>query len=1597
MPAQTRRRPAAAVASSSNPSSTPIAPPSSSPARRQNAELDKDINMEPARGLRFAEPLSWRAGKPIPVGELLRRLQTLAKEMKEMNQEEEIRDSFTKVAKELANPHLLDHKDKGVRAWTAHCLVDILRLCAPDAPYTAIQLTDIFTLLITHVLPALSDPTHAYNNQHMYVLNSLATVKSIVLVVDLPPAESLVTHLFTSFFDMMSGSAKSSTGEPLGKNVELNLTAILVMVVDEAASLPPAAVDAIMAQFLRTDPRPASVLSKSKKREQPNLVDEKQTTLVLKDLPPAYNMAKVICNTCAEKMAREVSQYFVEIIEDVTSEGKARNGLRESIGSDDMDLLPSGPTEDDILELDKAHKLLRELWRASPAVLSNVIPQLEAELGAENVQLRKFATETLGDIASGIGAAGPPPAVILDPAAYPQSGMSTAAEKHLNQNILTIPASPQPFLQVHQHSYETFLTRRHDKAPSIRAAWATGAGRILTTSAGGVGLGQEEERVLVDALAKLLNDPDERVRLAAIRSIGGFTLRNVVRRLGSTGSVDSSGSVLANLAERVKDKKSVVRNEAMRVLARIWGCAVGEMLDGNEEVIELLKGAPSKILNAYYANDNEIGIFLDHVMFEILLPLSYPPIKAKSGKNVNGDSQRVRDSQTNDDINPEEQDPDRIRAQRILLLAKYLDEKAKKVFMMIQARQAKLVNYIKAFLQTSEEYNTGIVDKSQEKATLSDRLTKLINELAKFYPDASKVSSDLWKFAKTNDRRSFQLIRFCMAPESDFRTLYKAFKELSKRIEASPNPGTILESLTPLLYRSSIIIYNKSHIPAIMEYSRSDDEPIAHVAQELLQDISSQNPEVLKGHVQGICKALQDDAPSEKHTNSSSALDGLKACASFAKRFPNEIPQDRKFVQAMTSYALLGSPAATAKHAVSVIMAASEEKEKLAKDIVHKCVKGFSYGKPGFLSRLAALSQLWLLAPTEIDDDGDAVIDIAVQDILLQTRSPADGDPEAYEWSDAVDPECEAKCWALKILVNRLRSHRKTSDLAVVAKPIFVVLDTLIAKDGEITNTPSTPSTHKSQLRLLAARLYLKLSISKSHEALLTPHAFNKLAEVVQDGLPQVRTRFVSRLRKYLSLGKIPPRFYTMIFLLAYEPDKRFKTDMAVWIRSRVIAFKNLSLSMSDGNPSKGSANGETKNASRAQTIFESVFSRLISLLAHHPDYPASADESFADFARYFLFYLDTVAGEENISLIYHITQRVKSCQDAVLTSTLEAAQKTSSKDTPGANLLRVDSDQLEEANTRLYALSDLAQLAIRAYEDTHNWVIQTLPTLATITLPRSLFKVIKDHEEALHVAERNYLSEDLDTLRSEIERMMRRKSSSSAARKRKSEVEDGERGGKKAKKMVIREVKPRVMATTKKKAAMSGEAKRRKQADKWDSDAEENDEDPEPKAKVVSEDQANRRRSGRVSAVETGKSYAERDDSEDDQEMEDLNRGIDNAEDEDEEEREGPEEQGNGDQNKASNAEEVVADKVDFEPAADEDEAEEPTPTPSPPPSRRPPPKTRAPPAKKPLAQSRTNPKAKAITKPKDKSTPTKGTRASTRTTRRTAVEETESPDGDE
>ena len=51
-------------------------------------------------------------------------------------EEEDLPAGMSEVAEQLSDARLMKHADKDVRLTTACCLMDVLRIYAPDAPYS---------------------------------------------------------------------------------------------------------------------------------------------------------------------------------------------------------------------------------------------------------------------------------------------------------------------------------------------------------------------------------------------------------------------------------------------------------------------------------------------------------------------------------------------------------------------------------------------------------------------------------------------------------------------------------------------------------------------------------------------------------------------------------------------------------------------------------------------------------------------------------------------------------------------------------------------------------------------------------------------------------------------------------------------------------------------------------------------------------------------------------------------------------------------------------------------------------------------------------------------------------------------------------------------------------------------------------------------------------------------------------------------------------------------------------------------------------------------------------------------------------------------
>ena len=194
---------------------------------------------KPTQKLAFSEKL---VGKGHTTDTLLKKLKSLHTQLADLDQDLVDVNSLSGVRKELIHTSILLHKDRGVKAYAACCLADILRLYAPDAPYTQTELRDIFQFFLKQLTIGLKGVDSSYYNEYFHLLESLSTVKSIVLVCDLDNAEELMTDIFRDFFGMVR--------RDLAKKIEIFMAEILVALIDECQVLPAEVLEILMAQFM---------------------------------------------------------------------------------------------------------------------------------------------------------------------------------------------------------------------------------------------------------------------------------------------------------------------------------------------------------------------------------------------------------------------------------------------------------------------------------------------------------------------------------------------------------------------------------------------------------------------------------------------------------------------------------------------------------------------------------------------------------------------------------------------------------------------------------------------------------------------------------------------------------------------------------------------------------------------------------------------------------------------------------------------------------------------------------------------------------------------------------------------------------------------------------------------------------------------------------------------------------------------------------------------------------------------------------------------------------------------------------------------------
>ena len=165
----------------------------------------------------------------------------------------------------------------------------------------------------------------------------------------------------------------------------------------------------------------------------------------------------------------------------------------------------------------------------------------------------------------------------------------------------------------------------------------------------------------------------------------------------------------------------------------------------------------------------------------------------------------------------------------------------------------------------------------------------------------------------------------------------------------------------------------------------------------------------------------------------------------------------------------------------------------------------------------------------------------------------------------------------------------------------------------------------------------------------------------------------------------IPNAFLPIIFYCAHEPDEALKHKLKAFVTRYATLMRKH--------------NDDVK-----RTTVERYIVRFIHLLAHDEEFDGTDMESLNEFTKYFTFYFDCVANQENSSYLYRMIGELKQVKDKLV------------------------HDDIESNN--LYLLSELAQKVLQDWCSRRHFTLDAYS--GTLSLPKDLFERLPSRDAAL-------------------------------------------------------------------------------------------------------------------------------------------------------------------------------------------------------------------------------------------------------------------------
>ncbi|KAI8082933.1 armadillo-type protein [Halteromyces radiatus] len=946
--------------------------------------------------LKFDEPLI--SARTIKVDVLTSRLLKLHKELQGFEQQQVDLSSLNSVAKDLIQKKILQHNSTTVSAIAACCIADILRLFAPDAPYNNKELTTIFKAFLSQLGDLDKNNENNFRYQ-FYLLESLSTVKSILVMADLDETELMTVDLFMKFFN--------SVEKRLPQNVQVYMTDILSQLITEDFTLSSEVVELILEQLASGDNTNAK-----------------------------HIMAVDLCRTSSDALQRRVCQYFTDTLIEV------------------------GHSGDDSMEgLERVHDWIQKIYFVAPSLLLNVIPQLEEEMILDELNVRELATKTIGNMFS-------------------------------NKSSIMFHQYPSV--------WKAWLGRSRDKSVSIRCQWVETACLIFQHHPDLVA------KEMNECLMNLLQDMEEKVRLAACKSMGKMEIDIIINYV--------TDSLLETLAMRSKDKKNIIQKAAMNAIGKIYNEIYPQM--NEQHISKKFAWIPGALFNCIFVDNLRIIVALDDTVQRYIFP-----------ENLD----------------------DTARTERLITVYMSFDEKSKSAFHAFINYGKRNIEMMKKFVEYCENDGMESMISEYEQGKM-DHLMKLI---ADQFEDHARVTSCLRQLHEIDDNNIIRALRTSIDVGKEYKDILKAQNSLLEKLEQQAHGA--LEPCKWILNRTHLLALNKSNVPFLYSALRSTRgkrqsviQDRSNAAQDLVKKIGEVFPRMCLPYVDDLVRHIMND------NGGPIADESLEVMASIAKEIPSELILSNQTLERLSSYANNGNML-QAKHA-TMILCNSNDTSTICAELVEDLISYTSLENPNLVTTLTSLSVFALYTPLLVQPHLDILFDFITQKCLAQTLLVQNPDNN-YEWEEYDDLKdiSKQKLAGVPILSNYLigmGNLKEQVDDDIVTN-LFTILWNFIETTCDVAVTNRTSAAESSHLRLLAAETIVQLAEYPPYQQLVTMTHFERLALLLQDSCFFVRSQFGESLMLGLIKSQLHSRYYTLLFLCAHEPEESFLKKVAHFIRGR--------------------------------------------------------------------------------------------------------------------------------------------------------------------------------------------------------------------------------------------------------------------------------------------------------------------------------------------------------------------------------------------------------------------------------------------------------------